>query len=255
MPIRRAVLMMRQAISPRLAIRMRLNMRRATQPLWPRWCPAARRLAAATAESQSAGSGGERCLGLPAPPVRLDPFEDAQVSRVIAGRRPGGIDRSALVACGQRRDRGRGLDRGGMHYEGASPSHLRLPVRRAPHRPAGGYLSFELVAQAGLPVHALFENVGRKARRAHGPPVAAPRHFARRNGARDRPKIPSSASGFTASLRKDFPSWLWRRVAVSTGAKAFGEKNLNGAANWPGSGHRSIYVGRTTGPVSRRPDV
>src|SRR6266478_31297 len=32
MPIRRAVLMIRQAISPRLAIRMRLNMRRALTP-------------------------------------------------------------------------------------------------------------------------------------------------------------------------------------------------------------------------------
>src|SRR5580700_2758297 len=35
MPIRRAVLMIRQAISPRLAIKMRLNMRRALTPCRP----------------------------------------------------------------------------------------------------------------------------------------------------------------------------------------------------------------------------
>src|SRR5690348_11910974 len=50
MPIRRAVLMMRQAISPRLAIRMRLNMRRAR--FQPRVVTAAPRLAGWKDESQ-----------------------------------------------------------------------------------------------------------------------------------------------------------------------------------------------------------
>src|SRR5262245_51592451 len=54
MPIRRAVLMTRQAISPRLAIRMRLNMRRVTLSE-PERFSAAPRLAGLGHESQQVG--------------------------------------------------------------------------------------------------------------------------------------------------------------------------------------------------------
>src|SRR5215469_17206798 len=71
MPSRRAVLMMRQAISPRLAIRMRLNMRRAWLPRWsvPALGP---RLAASPPESQSAGRPplAHILIGTGIPPIR-----------------------------------------------------------------------------------------------------------------------------------------------------------------------------------------
>src|SRR5258708_10976574 len=98
MPIRRAVLMIRQAISPRLAIRMRLNMQRAL-PREPSGPQGLRR--------QRQKVNRKDLLGVPlrpqrrshppaaaalAAPMRVDPFEDFDVDivEVAAALRPPG---------------------------------------------------------------------------------------------------------------------------------------------------------------------
>src|ERR1700757_2767193 len=125
MPIRRAVLMMRQAISPRLAIRMRLNMRRALDPGSGR----PRRLAAAPAESQSGGAYALACPAPTAAPVRCDPLEHAQVGGIIAGGSPGRVGRATGCPGDTGEQDGDAL--GGVGANGqtgrASMIHVRLP--------------------------------------------------------------------------------------------------------------------------------
>src|SRR5262249_45890537 len=111
MPSRRAVLMMRQAISPRLAIRMRLNMRRAWLPRWsvPALGPS---LGASPPEGQSAGRAplAHSLMGTGIPPIKVgaglrayalmeeepavrpapiggDPVQDLEICPVVSARR------------------------------------------------------------------------------------------------------------------------------------------------------------------------
>src|SRR4029453_14714582 len=104
MPMRRAVLMMRQGISPRLAIRIRLNMRR--------WDPECRlfRLCCGAAQMSTAVHGGKSVKvprGAAAPAARQPAARvgELQIFRTVQATEPAPRTQSGL----RRRDLARGV--------------------------------------------------------------------------------------------------------------------------------------------------